>query len=151
MQITSNYNVPASQDKVWHYLTTPKFLQQCIPGCEKLEPLEDESTFEATIKVGIASIKGTYQGNVKILDKKPPSSYRLVVDGKSKIGFLNGFCDFTLEETGLDNTQIGLVGELNVGGKLARVGQRIIRSAAKMTIGRFFKGIVQLAEQKPAD
>ncbi len=151
MQIKNSYTVSASQDKVWQYLTTPEFLHQCIPGCETLEPLEDEDTFAATIRVGLASIKGTYQGNVKIEDKQPPASYRLVVNGKSKIGFLNGSCEFTLNEFERGNTEIGLVAELNVGGKLARVGQRIIGSAGKMMIGKFFTGVKALAERNEVD
>ncbi len=145
MQIKGDYTVPAPREKVWEYFTEAELLQQCIPGCEELKPLGDD-TFEATIKVGIASIKGTYTGSVKIENKQPPSAYRLVVQGESKIGFLKGACDFTLEENETDQTAVALDGELTVGGKLARVGQRIIGGASKMTIGKFFKEVDKLAK-----
>jgi uncharacterized protein len=153
MQIKGDYIVPAPRERVWQYFTETELLQQCIPGCEQLETIGDD-TYEATIKVGVASIKGTYKGTVKLEDKEPPSAYRLLVEGKSKLGFLKGNCHFTLEdaesedETESDETLVILDGELTVGGKLARVGQRVIGGAAKMTIGRFFKQVNKLAESE---
>ena len=147
MEIKSSHTIPAPAERVWEYLTNAELLQQCIPGCEALNPLGDE-TFEATIKVGVASIKGTYQGSVKLEAKSPPSSYRLVVEGKSKIGFLKGTSDFTLAESEPNETLVTLGGELSVGGRLARVGQRIIGGAARMMIGQFFKEVTKLAESE---
>ena len=143
MKIKSDYTVSANREKVWEHLTDPELLSQCIPGCEELKATEDD-TYEATIKVGVAGIKGTYKGTVTLGNMQPPSTYRLMVEGKSTIGFLKGACDFRLEEANPDETKVDLNGELAVGGKLARVGQRIIGSAAKMTIGQFFKQINRL-------
>ena len=143
MKIKSEYTVSANRERVWEHLTDAELLSQCIPGCEELKATEDD-TYEATIKVGVAGIKGTYKGTVTLEDMQPPSAYRLMVEGKSTIGFLKGACDFRLEEANPDETKVELAGELAVGGKLARVGQRIIGSAAKMTIGQFFKQINKL-------
>ena len=143
MEIKSDYIVSAHREKVWKHLTDAELLSQCIPGCEELIATGNDS-YEATIKVGVAGIKGTYKGTVTLENKQPPSSYRLTVEGKSTIGFLKGACDFRLEEANPDETKVELSGKLTVGGKLARVGQRIIGSAAKMTIGQFFKQINKL-------
>jgi carbon monoxide dehydrogenase subunit G len=143
MKIKSDYTVSANREKVWEHLTDPELLRQCIPGCEELKATGGD-TYEATIKVGVAGIKGTYKGTVTLENMQPPCAYRLTVEGKSTIGFLKGACDFRLEEAKPDETKVGLNGELAVGGKLARVGQRIIGSAAKMTIGQFFKQINKL-------
>ena len=147
MQIKGDYTISAPRERVWEYFTTPELLQQCIPGCEELKPLGDNS-FEATIKVGVAMIKGIYKGSVKLENKQPPSAYRLGVQGESKIGFVNGGCDFTLEETEENQTAVSLTGQLTVGGKLARVGQRVIGGASKMMIGKFFNEVEQLAKSE---
>lgn len=147
MQIKGDYTVSAPRERVWEYFTTPELLQQCIPGCEELKPLSDDS-FEATIKVGVATIKGVYKGSVKIENKQPPAAYRLGVQGQSKIGFVNGACDLTLAEAGENQTAVNLTGELTVGGKLARVGQRVIGGASKMMIGKFFNEVEQLAKSE---
>lgn len=143
MKIQSDHTVSAHPEKVWEHLTDPDLLSQCIPGCEELKATGGD-TYEATIKVGVAGIKGTYKGTVTLENMKPPSAYRLMVEGKSTIGFLKGACDFRLKEANPNETKVGLDGELAVGGKLARVGQRIMGSAAKMTIGQFFKQINKL-------
>ena len=147
MQIKGDYTISAPRERVWEYFTNPELLQQCIPGCEELKPLGDDS-FEATIKVGVAMIKGVYQGSVKIKNKQPPSTYRLDIQGESKIGFVNGACDFTLEETAAHHTSVNLTGELTVGGKLARVGQRVIGGASNMMIGKFFSEVEQLVNSE---
>ena len=147
MQIKGDYTICAPRERVWEYFTTPELLQQCIPGCEELKPLGDDS-FEATIKIGVAMIKGVYKGSVTIENKQPPSAYRLSVQGESKIGFVNGACDFTLEEAGENQTAVNLTGELTVGGRLARVGQRVMGGASKMMIGKFFNEVEQLAKSE---
>ena len=147
MQIKGDYTICAPRERVWEYFTTPELLQQCIPGCEELKPLGDDN-FEATIKVGVAMIKGVYKGSVTIENKQPPSTYRLGVQGESKIGFVNGACDFTLEEAGENQTAVSLTGELTVGGRLARVGQRVMGGASKMMIGKFFNEVEQLAKSE---
>ena len=144
MKIKADYTVSANRERVWKLMTDAELLRQCIPGCEELKAVGDD-TYEATIKVGVAGIKGTYKGTVTLDDMQPPSAYRLTVEGKSTIGFLKGACDFQLEETNPGETKVELNGELAVGGKLARVGQRIIGSASKMTISQFFKQMNQLA------
>jgi hypothetical protein len=143
MQVKGHYTVPVPREKVWAYFTDPTFVQQCIPGCEKLEPLGDD-TFEATLSVGIASIKGEYKGTVKIENKQPPTAYRLVVEGGSQLGFVKGTGDLTLQEAPQNQTEIIVEGEVQVGGKIARVGQRILGSAAKMMMDRFFKNAADL-------
>ena len=145
MQINGEYTVSAAPAKVWEYLTHPEHLQQCIPGCEGLKSIGDDA-YEAVLNVGVAGIKGVYTGIVKMENKQPLSAFRLVVEGASKIGFINGFCDLKLIEKEKNQTGVILDGKLNVGGKLARVGQRIIIGAAKMTIGKFFKGLENLAK-----
>lgn len=147
MQIKGDYTISAPRERVWEYFTNPELLQQCIPGCEELKPLGDDS-FEATIKVGVAMIKGVYKGSVKIKNKQPPSTYRLDIQGNSKIGFVNGACDFTLAETAAHQTSVNLAGELTIGGKLARVGQRVIGGASNMMIGKFFSEVEQLVKSE---
>ena len=145
MQIKTDYTVSAPRERVWEYFTDAELLRQCIPGCEELTPVGND-TYEATLKVGVASIKGTYKGSIKIENRQPPAAYHLVVEGKSTIGFLKGSCDFRLEAAEPNQTKVELNGEFAVGGKLARVGQRIVGSAAKMTINQFFKQVNKLAK-----
>ena len=147
MQIKGEYLVPAPRERVWEYFTDAELLKQCIPGCEELKPSGDD-VYEATLTVGVAAIKGTYKGKVKLENQQPPSSYRLVVSGESKIGHVKGNCDFSLAEKDGEGTEVTLIGDLSVGGQLARVGQRIIGGVAKMMMGQFFKAVEKLARSQ---
>jgi len=136
MDLSGEHTFAAPREQVWKLLLDPETLRSCLPGCERLEPVgEDE--YEATMKIGVAAIRGTYQGRVKISDKQEPSSYRMSVDGKGGAGQVSGEGSLELVEEG-DQTRVIYSGTANVRGTLARVGARVMQPAAKMVVGQFF-------------
>ena len=137
MKIEGTQELHAPRERVYAALTDPQVLQRCIPGCESLEKTGDD-TYAVTIKAGIGAIKGTFKGNVRLEDMRAPEHYRIVVDGKGGPGFVKGSGDFDLEDTG-GATLIRYTGEMQVGGAIAGIGQRMIEGAAKMMASRFFK------------
>ena len=139
MKIESTQELHAPRDRVYSALTDPEVLRRCIPGCESLEKTA-EDTYSATLKAGVGSIKGTFKGEVRLEDMRPPEHYRIVVEGKGAIGFAKGSADFDLEEKD-GVTVITYSGELQVGGTIAGVGQRMIQGAAKMMASRFFASL----------
>jgi carbon monoxide dehydrogenase subunit G len=146
MKIEGTHELRAPRLRVYQCLTDPEVLQRCIPGCERLEKT-GENSYAATIRTGIGSIKGVFNGNVRLEDMRPPEHYRIVVDGKGSPGFLKGSGDFELEAQG-DATIIKYSGELQVGGTIASVGQRMIQGTAKMMATQFFTALE--AEAKTA-
>ena len=71
---------------------------------------------------------------------RPPEHYRIVVEGKGGVGFAKGSADFDLEDQD-GATLIKYSGELQIGGTIAGVGQRMIEAAAKMMASRFFAAL----------
>ena len=139
MKIEGTQELHAPRERVYAALTDPQVLQRCIPGCESLEKTGDDA-YAVTIKAGIGAIKGTFKGNVRLEDMRAPEHYRIVVDGKGGPGFVKGSGDFDLEDTG-GATLIRYTGEMQVGGAIAGIGQRMIEGAAKMMASRFFKAL----------
>lgn len=139
MKIEGTQELQAPRERVYAALIDPQVLQRCIPGCESLE-LTSENTYAVTIKAGIGMIKGTFKGNVRLEDMRLPEHYRIVVDGKGGPGFVKGSGDFDLEESD-GATLIRYTGEMQVGGAVAGVGQRMIEGAAKMMAARFFAAL----------
>src|SRR3989337_2922381 len=80
MKIEGSHDVPAPRQKVWDAFLDPRQLQKAIPGCEKLEAVGADE-FKATLKIGVAAVKGTFEGKVRLSDRKPPESYRLAAEG----------------------------------------------------------------------
>ena len=137
MKVEGTFTIKAGRDRVWELLQDPDVLAACIPGCEKLEPVGDD-TFAATLNVGVAGIKGRYQGTVAVADRDPPNGYRMIVEGKGGPGFVKGEGSFALSEKKPGVTTIHVAGEGQAGGTLARVGQRLMLQAAKLLMKQFF-------------
>ncbi|MEO7157493.1 MAG: SRPBCC domain-containing protein, partial [Vicinamibacterales bacterium] len=92
--------------------------------------------------IGMAAITGKYEGIVTIADQVEPTSYRLKVEGQGRPGFVKAEVAITLRgyvaESGGTNTIVDVAGTAQTGGTIARLGQRIVGSAAKMMQDRFF-------------
>src|SRR5258705_13917303 len=89
MKIEGSADIPAARDKVWAAFLDPAILAQALPGCEKLEAIGPHE-YKATMKVGVAAIKGTFEGKVKLSDLEPPHRYRMAVEGSGGSGFVRG-------------------------------------------------------------
>src|SRR5437588_2672687 len=122
MRVNGSYTFPARRDQVWNLLLDPEALRAALPGCEEMRNIgEDE--YEATMTMGIGAIKGTYSGKIAVRDKTPTQSYRLVVEGSGRPGFVKGDGLLNLEEDG-ETTVVAYSGDVQVGGMIAGVAQR---------------------------
>jgi carbon monoxide dehydrogenase subunit G len=137
MKLEGKYKFEASQQKVWEAFTNPAILQQAIPGCESLEEYEPQK-FDAHMKIGIPAVKGSYTGKFAIVDAQPPLKCRLVGEGSGSPGFIK--CDTAMELIiEKDCTVVNYQGDVQVGGLIAGIGQRMIGGIAKMMLNQFFK------------
>ena len=136
MKIDGTYQIHASRERIFNALIDPDVLQRCIPGCESLEKTGDDQ-YAATMKAGVGPVKGTFKGNVHLRDIRPPEHYALEINGKGGPGFVKGTASFDLEDID-GSTMIKYAGDMQVGGVIAGVGQRMIEAAAKMMAGKFF-------------
>ena len=136
MKITGSYEFNASAQKVWEALTNPESLAGCIPGCEGMETVgEDE--YRTVMTVGVGPVRGRYNAKITLADKDPFSSFRLVLEGNGPMGFANGEAVITLTEEG-GRTTVAVESDAQVGGTVARVGQRLMDSVGRMLLDRFF-------------
>ncbi len=139
MKIDGTYQINAPRERVFNALIDPEVLQKCIPGCESLEKTGNDE-YAATLKAGVGPVKGTFKGNVHLQDLRQPEHYELAVSGKGGPGFVKGTASFDLAEVDA-STMINYSGEMQVGGIIAGVGQRMIEAAAKMMAGKFFAAL----------
>ena len=137
MKIEGSYTFKAPRDRVWQVLLDPKIMAQCMPGCESLQEVGPDQ-YEATMKVGVAAVKGSYKGKVSIKDKQPPFHYILSGEGSGAPGFMQGDVVIDLEEKD-GQTLLKYSTDAKVGGLIASVGQRMMSGIAKMMVDQFFK------------
>jgi len=137
LKISGSYTVPVPRERAYQLLQDPAILAKCMPGTDHLEKVGDDE-YEMKMKMVIASIGGLFAGKVRLTDQTPPEKFKLIVDGSGKIGFVKGEGVLTLEPAG-EATDVKYEGEVQVGGTIASVGQRMMDSAAKMIIKKFFE------------
>ena len=139
LKIEGNCTFDAPPERVWQVLLDPKVMAQCMPGCESLNEVGPDQ-YEATMKVGIAAVKGTYKGKVSIKDKQPPTHYVLSGEGSGGPGFMRGEVAIDLEEKN-GQTVLKYSTDAQVGGLIASIGQRMLNGVAKMMVDQFFKKV----------
>ena len=139
MKITGSYTLNAVElERAYSALQDPQMLAKCIPGCESLDKVAD-SEYAMKMKMALAALTGQFTGKVKIVDQNPPSAFKMIVEGTGKIGFLKGEGLLQLKAAAADNAvEVAYDGEVQVGGTLAAIGQRLIDTTSKMMIKRFF-------------
>ncbi len=141
MKVNGHYTLQAPIDKVWAFLMDPNSIAKVLPGCKALEETQPD-TFEGTLEIGIAAVKGSYSGSVQLLDKEQPRSYRMIIDGNGKRGFVKGEASVSLKAAN-EETILTYDADTQVGGLIANVGQRMLSGAAKMIINQSLKKLDQ--------
>ena len=148
MKISGNYTLPVAPDRAYQLLQDPDVLAQAMPGCDGLTKVGD-SEYTMKMKMAIAAVSGQFAGKVRISDQNPPESFRLLVEGNGKIGFIKGEGDLHLTP-GAGGTLINYDGDVQVGGTIAAVGQRLLDTTSKMMIKRFFDKLGEIAAAPPS-
>jgi len=142
MKLEGSYDVKAPRPKVWNAFLDPDTLRQAIPGCEKLDLIGPDE-YKATLKIGVAAVKGTFEGKVRLLDKKPPESYRLSAEGSGGPGFVRADTVITLSDSE-GGTRVSYSADVQIGGLIAGVGQRMLGGVSKMMADQFFNRMSEL-------
>ena len=141
MKLDGTNTLPAPVEAVWNTINDPDALRRCTPGLKELKATGPDQ-YQATLSIGIAAVKGTYAGTLTITDKQPPKHYKIVLEGSGGAGFMRGEGTIDLEAQG-NATLLRWAGDIQVGGLIAGVGQRMLSGVGKMLIGQFFKCLEQ--------
>jgi carbon monoxide dehydrogenase subunit G len=148
MEMTESREIGAPRAVVWAGLNDPEILRQCIPGCESLEKLSDtEMQAKVTLKIG--PVKATFKGAVTLKDLDPPNAYTISGEGTGgAAGHAKGSAFVQLEENEAGTT-LNYAVKVQIGGKLAQLGGRLIDATAKKLAGEFFTKFSELVAPVP--
>lgn len=137
MHLDGSYTFTAPRQRVWDTLQSPGTISQCMPGCERFDEIGPDR-YEATMKIGIGPIRGTYTGRIHLRDRTAPEQYTMDVEGGGGPGHMKGSGVLTLVERD-GRTVVSYAGDAQITGKIASVGQRLLGASAKQMINQFFK------------
>jgi len=147
MKIEGTYTLHLPRETVYKELLNPEVLAAAMPGCEKLTPNPDGS-FSTEMKIGLAFAKGRYRGRIQVLDAIPPEHYRLSVEARGTGGFVKGDGTLALSEDS-GSTVIRYSGDVEVGGPVASVAQRLMGGAARQMAQQFFEAFATKIQPPP--
>lgn len=140
MKVSGTATLHADRGAVWAALNDPAVLVRTIPGCQRLETTGADS-YAMTLTAGVASIKGVYQGEVRISDQHEPSSFVLTASGAGAPGTVAARVDVALDAGDDSTTTVSYDADATVGGMIGGVGQRMLSGVAKKTAGEFFGAV----------
>lgn len=139
MKVTGEAVLHAPAERVWQALQDPAVLVRTLPGCERLETTGPDS-YAMVVTAGVASMRGTYSGEVKLRDHQPPDSFVMSASGAGSPGTVSTEVQVRLaEQEGV--TTLRYDADAVVGGMIGGVGQRMLASVAKKTAAEFFANV----------
>ncbi len=138
MKVEGEHLFNGTRQQVWDLFRDTEVMAAALPGTKKME-LVGENTYEAVMNVRVGPVAGEFSGQLVISNEDHPNSYTMTVDGQGKPGFLKGVGDVILKDPGENQTLMEYTGEVQIGGRLAAVGQRLIDTVAKSIISQAFE------------
>ena len=133
MKIGGEYIFNGPREDVWEIIRDPEVLATALPGTKSLDKVgENEYAGEMNVRVG--PVAGLFSGRLVVSNEVPPESCTLTVDGRGSPGFINGTGNVVLSDKGNETTLMTFDGDVQIGGRLASVGQRLLDTASKSMI-----------------
>lgn len=140
--------VPGEAAAVWDALLDPQSLKRIIPGCHTVEAIQPDH-FRAEVSLGVGPIRGRFFADVKLSELELHQRARLSGTLTGPLGKAEGSGRITMvPENG--GTRIDYTYSVDVGGKVASVGGRMIGRAADMVIGQFFERLAKVSAGEDA-
>ncbi len=133
MKLEGEYTFHGPREEVWAIVRDPEVLATALPGTQSLNKISDNE-YEGTMHVRIGPVAGDFAGRLVVSDEVPPERCTLTVEGRGAAGFASGTGHVHLLEQEDGTTLLRYDGEMQIGGKLASVGQRLLDTASKSLI-----------------
>ena len=147
MEIKGEQHLPHPREEVWAALIDPDVLGACVPGCKSFDRVSDD-LYRASMQADIGPVSAGFSVEIRIADPDPPRAYRLEGSARAPVGFGRGQADVRLDEDGQGGTRLSYVAKLQLGGKLAQVGSRLLSGITRKIAANFFSRFAEVLEGK---
>jgi uncharacterized protein len=148
MHESATLDIPVS--KVWSALNNPNVLKLSVPGAEDIQVIDqDNYVAKATMKVGFISSRFN---NIQVKKLKAIENellvFELVGEDQNKIGSFKQNLEVRMKQAGTTDepkTIIEINATVDLKGKFATLGKRIVEWKAKKVIEEFVENLRKLA------
>jgi carbon monoxide dehydrogenase subunit G len=140
--------VPGAPAQTFARLLDPAVIRRCTPGLEKLEEVAP-GRFDALLEVKLPAVSGRFSGSIEHLERVEAERLALRLTGKGPPGHVDGRASFALAPVP-EGTEIAWQADVQIGGVIARLGQRMLSGVAKEMAGQFFEAFGAIAREASA-
>ena len=155
MIVEGRYSFPAQREAIWEMLLDPAVIAKTMPGATEMVRVTHER-YEGKLRIGIGSITAAeFQVSVTLADVVAPDHYTMLIDGQGKLGFTRGSALVELAADGATPGAGGTPGtamhfraDMQVGGTIAGVGQRLLDSVSKLLTKQGLEALAREVTQR---
>ena len=143
MRFEERIEVKAPAGDVWGLLWDIERLARCLPGCEAINELEPRRKYAAVVVERIGPFQARFGLELSVTKVDPERFVQLEVTGKDRklAASMRGVMEAHLERTGDEGTVLDIIADVQVTGKIAGLGQVVIKRKSRDVIGRFAQAI----------
>jgi carbon monoxide dehydrogenase subunit G len=132
MILTGTFTFNGPRATVWQLLQDPTVLAKALPGTKTLTKTSEDH-YEGVMKVSVGPMTAAeFVVKVVLKDKIEPEQFSMHIDGKGGAGFTSGIATIELLEQPGPVTVMNYTSDVQIGGRIAGVGQRLLESVGKM-------------------
>jgi len=149
MEFIGEYRFSASAMAVWIALNDPEVLKRTIPGCEHMERIT-ETDYAGHLKIKLGPITAAFDGKIALSELDPPASYRISVEAHGAVaGTAAGSARVRLIDLP-EGALLRYEAETEIGGRLARLGVKLMHGTATRYADKFFARFARAMEERAA-
>lgn len=147
MKLQGSVTVPAAREKVWKLFLDPEQLCKVIPGCEQTRQV-DETLYEAVlaVKIQFMTIRSKAKGSILTAEEPRLLVGELIGEPLAMAGAFRARVTLELEPVDGDAeaTAIHYSMDLTMLGRLASLGEAIVRTTSQKLTKEFAENVSQL-------
>jgi carbon monoxide dehydrogenase subunit G len=151
VELTNEFRVAAPVEQAWPLLTDIERIAPCVPGF-KLTGIEGDE-YQGLMKVKVGAVQMGYDCVIRFVERDD-EGHRAVIAAKGREtrgqGGVTASITSTLTADG-DGTQVSVVTDLNVTGRVAQFGRNILAEVSDRLVKQFVRKLeTQLLAPEPA-
>jgi carbon monoxide dehydrogenase subunit G len=140
VKLDGTIEIAAPAAAVWGLIVNPISLSSCMPGVQDIRQV-DERTFEGTVSASVGPIDGSFAFRSVMTRAEFPDGLVVQVEGTDSVTRSRVGMEVTasLAERGSAATALTYHAVVTVKGRLAILGEMVLRATAGMMIGEVTK------------
>jgi carbon monoxide dehydrogenase subunit G len=139
LQFENTFSVVAPIERVWTYLLDVEQVAPCLPGAELTETVSS-TEYKGAVKVKLGAMQVSYRGTL-VLNEIDESGHRIVMTATGSetrgTGGASGTVTSTLTAESPTKTNVVILSEVNITGRVAQFGRNIMQDVSNKLIREF--------------